>query len=250
KVPGEIWEDVGKYLRPTDIASFLRVGKLTFDVGSYLLYRKIVLIGVKGRRCGLMLSSGEHNAPFYASLVQELEFFSFETVERYLNFTALAHALTVMKALRIVHFHVSTANAESLVFFLSKEGHIPPLFDPWNPCLQRVYVNSSTALLPFISHRNLTEVSLTDSLAIEGVDELVSHIHGQNLSVLRLQLKEATDPKATMTLISAACPNLFVLSLEQPEMNCKVFYSPKVYKWTAESVYRSFSKAWQQIRST
>ncbi|KAH6896115.1 hypothetical protein BKA70DRAFT_1031421, partial [Coprinopsis sp. MPI-PUGE-AT-0042] len=221
KIPGEIWEDVGRYLKPSDIASFLRVEKCMFSVGSYLLYRKVTFIGVKGRRCGMMLSSGEEHAVFYASLVQELEFFSFETVDRYLNFTALAHALTVMTGLRTVHFHVSTANAESLVYFLSKEGHVPPLFDPWNPRLERVHINSSAALLPFISHRKLTNLSLTESLAIDGVENLVSHIQGQNLLVLHLQLKEETDVIASMALISATCPNLFVLSLEQAEMNCK-----------------------------
>jgi hypothetical protein len=226
KIPFEIWERVGRHLRSAEIASFLRVAKATFGVGSYLLYRKIFIIGAKGRRCGMMLSSGENNGPFYASLVQELQFFSFETVDRFLNFTALAHALTKMNALRVVHFHVSTANAESLVYFLSKEGHIPPLFDKWNPCLQRVHINSSPGLLPFASNRKLTEVSLTASLDIEGIESLVSHIEGQSLSVLRLQLTEDTSVSTVITRISDACPNLLVLSLEQPEMNCRVSSHP------------------------
>jgi hypothetical protein len=221
RIPPEVWMMIGEDIGPRDLARLLQVCAFVHDVISFLLYRKVILVGRQGRRCGAMLASEKGNSRFYASLVQEVAVFSFEIADQYLSMTVFARALKHMNALRALHMHISPHNSASFIHCVVREqngdnDHV------WYPNLARVLVNGTPSLLEVMGFQHLTELSLNQPLSMSDLVDTMDKVDKTNTTVLRLQLRKDTCPRDVFSCIAKHCSVLTSLSLEQPDMDARV----------------------------
>ncbi|KAH6904077.1 hypothetical protein BKA70DRAFT_1432714 [Coprinopsis sp. MPI-PUGE-AT-0042] len=220
-VPLEMWMAIGQHLSLRDRASLTRVCSAVYTAGSVLLYKRLILAGRQGRKCNMMLSSGEGNAEFYASLVHEVILFTFDVASRHVNLPAFAKAIQNMTGLHVLRLHVSTQNISTLLLYMNKEEHSLSSSQRF-PRLAKVHLNSNPDLIALIKQRDLTEFSLTEELTLDDVLAVTQGLHGAKLAILHLHLKGNTCEDEALGFVGRACPLLQILVLQQPSMDAKV----------------------------
>jgi hypothetical protein len=247
----ELWTDVGLHLKPSDCARLMRVCAVLHTAGSVLLYRRLVLTGRQGRKCNIMLSSGEGHAPFYASLVHEVIFFAFDVASRHVNLPVFAKAIQSMTALHILRLNMSAENSRTLLSCMREEEYSLSSAQRY-PRLSRVHLNSGPELALLVGQRDLTEFSLTAELTLDKILSVTQGLKGVGLVDLHLHLKAKTDEDEALGFIGRFCPSLQVLLLQKPGMDAKVSHHAYLeMHWADHNSWiraRGFSKPWKQER--